>query len=51
MVVLVYAMSVCTWNLTLNLRNPSTATSTATCAHPQRDVHPQVSKESLCVGA
>ena len=30
MVVLVYAMSVCTWNLTLNLRNPGTATSTAT---------------------
>ena len=25
-----YAMSVCTWNPTLNLRNPSTATSTAT---------------------
>ena len=42
--------SVCTWNPTLNLRNPGTATCTATCAHPWRDAHPWVSKESLCVG-
>ena len=29
-----YAMSVCTWNQTLNLRNPGTATSTATAGMP-----------------
>ena len=49
MVVLVYAVIRCTWNQTLNLWNPGTGTSTATCTPPRSDARLQVSMESLCL--